>query len=415
MGSVEIVIAVLLVILIAAVVVVGLRLGSGNPTPVATPIDPTTISVAVQSAINVDAIATGVRGAVEAQMRQTAQEALARNIEQANNVANQTLNAQKQSLDQQARALLQPLEERLNQLTKSVGDLHTTYTSEQATVVALQGQINSLLDSTTSLRNALKSPTARGAWGENQLRNVVSVAGMQNYCDYTEQFTGSENERLQRPDAVINLPTGGRLAVDAKAPLSAYLRMQDATDPAVQESELKQHAKDLRGHVKTLADKKYWEQFGHNTPDFVVMFIPGESFVADALKADTALMEDAMKMRVLIASPVNLLALLLTVAKGWQAQKLAEHAEQVARLGAELYDRVDTVLDSVDKVGNNLQRATNAYNTMVGSLESRLLVTMRKFRELDVVQGEVKELKPIELAPRPITAPELKDAPRELE
>ena len=415
MGDVEAVIIVLLVVLIGAVVIVGLRMSQSSPAAPTPALDPTSISAAVQSAINVDAIATGVRGAVEAQMRQTAQEALAKNIEQANTVANQALNVHKQSLNQQARSLLQPLEERLNQLAKSVGDLQSTYTSEQATVVALQGQINSLLDSTTSLRNALKSPTARGAWGENQLRNVISVAGMQNYCDFTEQFTGSENERLQRPDVVINLPTGGRIAVDSKAPLSAYLRMQDAPDTATQENELKQHAKDLRGHVKTLADKKYWEQFGHNTPDFVVMFIPGESFVADALKADTALMEDAMKMRVLIASPVNLLALLLTVAKGWQAQKLAEHAEQVARLGAELYDRVDTVLDSVDKVGSNLQRATTAYNSMVGSLESRLLVTMRKFRELDVVQGEIKDLKPIESAPRPITAPELKDTPRELE
>ena len=231
---------------------------------------------------------------------------------------------------------------------------------------------------------------------------------MENYCDFTEQFTGTENERNQRPDVVIKLPTGGRIAVDSKAPLSAYMRMQEANDVATQDAELKQHSKDLRAHMKTLAEKKYWDQFGHNTPDFVVMFIPGEGFLADALKADTTLLDDAMQSRVLVASPVNLLALLLTVAKGWQSHHLNEQAEVVAQLGSELYERVGKVLDEVIKMGRAIGTTNTAYNDMVASLEGRLLVTLRRFKELGVVQenAPIAEISPVDKSPRQLMSPE---------
>ena len=409
----EIVIAILLLVLIGAVVVVGSRLStrpSSAPVPpvLAPPVDIAPIVEAVKAAIDVNAISAGVKGAVETQMLTTAQQALAQNNEQAKQQAAHTLEAQQAALDQQAKLLLQPLEDRLNQLTQTVGNLHTNYTEEKSAVEALRLQLTDLQTSTTSLREALKSPTARGSWGENQLRNVVRLAGMENYCDFTEQFTGSENERLQRPDVVINLPTGGRIAVDSKAPLNSYLKMQDATETSVKEAELKNHAKDLRSHVKTLAEKKYWDQFGHDTPDFVVMFIPGEGFVADAMKADTLLLDDAMKARVLIASPINLLALLLTVAKGWQSRKLNEHAEMVAKEGKDLYERMTKVLEDIVKMGTALGTATTAYNGLIGSVESRLMVTMRRLKDLGVVQENApeKSVKPIEQVPRVLRAPE---------
>jgi DNA recombination protein RmuC len=407
----ESVIVLLLVVLIAAVALVALKVSRPTPSSGAAPLDTNAIVASVQTAIDVNAIAASVKGAIETQMLQTATQALANNNKQAEQQANQTLTAQKDALDQQTRLLLKPFEERIKQLAESVGQLQTTYSQEQGTIGQLANQLAGLQDTTTSLKRALKSPTAAGSWGENQLRNVIRLAGMENYCDFTEQFTGAENERIQRPDVVINLASGALLAVDSKAPLAAYMRMQETDEVSIKENELKQHAKDLRSHVKTLADKRYWDQFGHASPDFVIMFIPGEGFVSDAMRADTTLMEDAMKMRVLIASPVNLLSLLLTVSKSWQSHQLAEHAEKVAQLGVELHDRVGVVIDEINKMGKNLGTATNAYNVMVGSFESRLLVTLRKFKDLGVVKDDVKEVKALENTPRAINAIEAGQLP----
>ena len=422
--TVQTLIVVLLVILIGAVAFFGFQMRRPQapqaPAPVVVPpVDMTPIIEAVKASIDVNAISTGVKGAVEAQMLSTAQQALAANNAHVAEQAAQTLSHQQDALDARTKELLQPFQERISALTKQVAELKTSYDTEQGKITTLAGQIGSLQDTTTSLRNALKSPTARGSWGENQLRNVIRLAGMENYCDFTEQFTGTENERSQRPDVVINLPTGGRIAVDSKAPLNAYLRMQDATDVATQEAELKAHAKALKDHAKVLAEKKYWDQFGHSTPDFVVMFIPGEGFVADAMKADTTLMDEAMKSRVLIASPVNLLALLLTIAKGWQSHRLNEQAEVVAKLGAELYDRVGKVVDEVVKMGRAIGTTNTAYNAMVASLEGRLLVTLRRFKDLGVVQenAPVAEISPVDSTPRPLTSPEaqaLPEPPKEL-
>ena len=184
--------------------------------------------------------------------------------------------------------------------------------------------------------------------------------------------------------------------------------MQDAKDAAGQDEELKNHAKDIRVHVKALADKKYWEQFGHNTPDFVVMFIPNEGAVADAMKSDINLLADAMKDRVLIASPVNLLALLLTVAKGWQSHQLEENAAKVAKLAKEMHERVGVVVNHVVKMGDALGTVLTTYDAMVGSMETRLLVTMRNFKDLGVVQENepMKNIAAIGKSPREIKAAE---------
>jgi DNA recombination protein RmuC len=410
----ESVIILLLVVLIAAVGIgVVAVLKKVQQTQVAAPLDTDAIARTVQTAINLDAISTSVRGAIETQMLTTAQQALASNNEQAQQNAKQTLDSQSAAIDAQAKLLLQPIAQQMQSLQTTVKDLQTSYTAEKATVEQLLGQINVLQDSTTSLRNAMKSPTARGSWGENQLRTIMRLAGMENYCDYTEQFTGGEAERTQRPDAVINLPTGGRIAVDSKFPFSAYLRMQESQDAATQDAELKNHAKDIRLHVKALADKKYWDQFGHNAPDFVVMFVPNEGAVADAMRTDINLLADAMKDRVLIASPVNLLALLLTIAKGWQSHQLDENAEKVAKLAKEMYERVGFVLDHVVKMGNNLKTVNISYDAMIGSMEQNLLVTMRRFKELGVVQENepMETLKAIDRVPREVKAPEAAQIP----
>lgn len=411
----------LLLILIAAVVVVGLKIAAGSnnagpqaPITVTAPqVDMAPIIEAVKASIDVKAISAGVQGAVQTEMLKTAQQALASNNEQAQQNAKQTLESQTAAIDAQAKLLLQPIAQQMQTLQDTVQGLQTSYTAEKATVEQLLGQINVLQDSTTSLRNAMKSPTARGSWGENQLRTIMKLAGMENYCDYTEQFTGGEAERTQRPDAVVNLPTGGRIAVDSKFPFSAYMRMQDSQDAATQDAELKNHAKDIRTHVKALADKKYWDQFGHNAPDFVVMFIPNEGAVGDAMRSDINLLADAMKDRVLIASPVNLLALLLTIAKGWQSHQLEENAEKVAKLAKEMYDRVGVMLEHVVKMGSNLKTVNVSYDAMIGSMEQNLLVTMRRFKELGVVQENepMKSLEALDRVPRAVKAPEAAQIP----
>lgn len=341
--------------------------------------------------IDADALTVAIRGGVEAEVRRAmteSQQAAAQRTEE-------LFRTQSQLIDQQ-----------IVTLSGAVTSLKDSYEQEKGTIGQLASQLSTLQNSTTSLANALKSPTARGSWGENQLRNVIQLAGMEPYCDYDEQFTGGEAERNQRPDVVIRLPNGAFLAVDAKAPLAAYQRMQDESDPARKDLELKAHVKAIRDHVKALADKRYWEQFPA-APDFVVMFIPGEGFVSDAMRYDPTLLEEAMRSRVLIASPVNLLALLLAVAKGWQAHSVAEHAARVATLGEELYKRVGTVLDKVARMGNGLKTATSAYNDMVGSIEGRMLVTLREFKGLGVVQGDDITSPPtIDLVGRELTAPE---------
>ncbi len=348
------------------------------------------------------ALVEAVRTAVDSQVRQVTQEAL----NNANAQVDRLYTARSQTMTSDAKTLLDPVAAQLIELRGAVTSLQTSYDKNIGLSGAISTQIEQLNTTTSALHGALKSSSARGAWGEQQLRNVIELAGMESYCDFDEQTTLANNDRLQRPDAVIRLPNDSRVVIDAKTPLDAYLRAQEAPDLATQERFLQEHAKAVREHAKVLADKKYWTQFDR-APEYVIMFIPGESFLSDALRADPTLLEVAMRSRVLIASPVNLLALLLAVAKGWQAFQIAEHAEKIALLGKELYERIDTVLEHVDKTGRGLETAIKAYNSMVGSLESRVLPTLRKFKETGIAVGEVEDVKAIDSAPRQLSAPEL--------
>ncbi|MFZ9628539.1 MAG: DNA recombination protein RmuC [Ilumatobacteraceae bacterium] len=381
-----------LVVVMAVVLVIVTRRG---PVPLQGPGAPP---------MDAEALVAAVRTAVEAEVRRTARDELA----QGERRTAELIDTRGHLLDAQTKSLLVPFEQKLRELSESVTRLSDSYVGEQRAVSALGEQIVALQGATSTLASALKSSTARGSWGENQLRNIVQLAGMESFCDYAEQVTGGDGERQQRPDMVVRLPNGAMIAVDAKAPLAAYLRMQDATDEPTRSVELKAHARALRDHAKALADRKYWQQFD-TAPEFVIMFVPGEGFVSDAMRTDPDLQQTAMQQRVIIASPANLLAVLLAVAKGWQAHQVAQHAELVASLGAEVYERVGVVLDSVKKVGSGLSSATNAYNAMVGSLESRLLVTLRKFADLGVVSGSVAQPSPIEHSVRELRAPEVTD------
>ena len=347
------------------------------------------------------ALVDAVRTAVDAQVGKATQQAL----ENVNSQIDRTYEARTQTLTSETKSLLDPVATQMNELRNAVTALQSNYTNTVGVTQTISKQIESLNQTTSALQSALKSSSARGAWGEQQLRNVIELAGMLPYCDFLEQTTVTGNDKIQRPDAVIKLPNNGCVVIDSKTPLDAYLKAQETSDATLRQQLLNEHAKALAGHAKVLSDKKYFQQFDR-TPEYTIMFIPGESFLADALRADGSLLEVAMRSRVLIASPVNLLALLLAVAKGWQAFQIAENAEKIAAIGRELYERVDTVLESVEKTGRGLETAISAYNKMVGSIEGRMLSTLRKFKDVGVTSAELTEISNIESAPRRLAAPE---------
>ncbi|HIL06865.1 MAG TPA: DNA recombination protein RmuC [Acidimicrobiia bacterium] len=395
-------------VLISAVVVLAVALGYlANQLR-----QRTTDLSAVNSAGRVDTegLVTAVKEAVDAQVGKAAQEALKTNTE----LAGQLIDERTRTLEEQTKNLLQPVTEQMSQLKASVGDLKSTYENNKGSVdrlnESLTQQINELASRTGALAGALKSPSARGAWGENQLRNIIDLSGMASYCDYSEQTMATGDDGGLRPDLTVRLPNGARLAIDSKVPLAAYLRMQEIDDSAAREAEMKSHVRAMQAHVKALADKRYWSLFD-DAPDFVVMFVPGESFLADALRTEPGLVDEAMRQRVVIASPMSLMALLLTVARGWQTTLLAENAKKVEEHGRELHRRVGTTLAAMAKTGRGLESATKAYNEMVGSVESRVLPTLRKFSELGVSGEELPEVKPVESATRDLTSRELESGP----
>ena len=360
--------------------------------------------------VDTEGLVAAVKEAVDARVGKAAQEALKSNTE----LANQLIDERSRTLEEQTKNLLQPVTEQMHQLKASVGDLKSTYEKNRGSVDSLNEsltqQINELTSHTGALAGALKSSSARGAWGENQLRNIIDLSGMASYCDFSEQPTAASDDGALWPDLTVRLPNGAFLVVDSKVPLASYLRMQEIDDSAAREAELKGHVKAMQKHVKALSDKRYWELFD-DAPDFVVMFVPGESFLADALRAEPGLVDEAMRQRVVIASPMSLMALLLTIARGWQTTLLADNAKKVEEHGRELHRRVGTTLTAMAKTGRGLETATKAYNEMVGSVESRVLPTLRRFSELGVSGEELPEVKPVETSARDMTSRELESGP----
>ena len=303
--------------------------------------------------------------------------------------------------------IVKPVSETLKKLEKQVGDLEG---KREGAYQALTQQVTNLDKETRSLVTALRAPASRGRWGEVQLKRVVELAGMVEYCDFTEQETLTSDDGRLRPDIIVRLPSNRCVVVDAKAPLQAYLDAIDCPDEDARQAKLAQHARQVKDHLVKLASKTYWKQLGES-PEFVVMFLPGESFYSAALEQDPSLIEFGADNRVILATPTTLIALLKAVAYGWRQEQLAEDAQRIASLGAELYVRLVKVVEHITRIGKGLGTAVDAYNGAVGSLESRLLVQARKFREFAApVEREIETLLPIERQVRFMDAVELTES-----
>ena len=319
----------------------------------------------------------------------------------------------KGDLDQRRLAVEQmvsPLREALEKVQTGMEGIES---ARQQAYAGLTAQVRGLTEThdrlrteTANLAGALRSPQARGRWGEVQLRRVVELAGMVPHCDFVEQMTVQRAGITRRPDVVIKLPGRRYLAVDAKVPLSAYLQAHETGDDDKRAMLLREHARALRGHVNALSDKAYWEQFPE-APDFVVLFIPGEPFLAAAYEFEPELFEYAHARRVLLATPTTLIALLQSVAVGWKQESIAEDARAVCQVGLELYKRLSTMGEHVAAVGKALDKAVEAYNRQVGSMESRVMVTARKLASLELGESELAPLEPVERTTRLPQAPEL--------
>ncbi len=263
-----------------------------------------------------------------------------------------------------------------------------------------------LREQTQALVTALRRPEARGRWGELQLRRVVELAGMTARCDFDEQVAVRAADGAQRPDMVVRLAGGKNIVVDSKVSLAAYLEAAESRDEGVRSARLAAHARHLREHVDRLAAKAYWTAVSP-TPEFVVLFIPGEAFLAPALEHDPGLLEYAMANRVHIATPTTLVTMLRTAHYAWQQAALSDNARAVFDLGRELYDRIGGMGRHVDRLGRALTNAVSTYNQAVGSLENRVLVSARKLNQLGVVEAELEPPRPVEETTRAISAPEL--------
>ena len=306
-------------------------------------------------------------------------------------------------------------------LTKFEAKVQALEVAREGAYQGLVQQVSQLLDTgrqlrseTSNLVQALRSPVIRGQWGEIQLRRVVEMAGMLNYCDFLEQETVRTETGTLRPDLIVKLPAGKTIVVDAKAPVAQFLDAMAVADEAERKAKLQAFARLVRDRVGELGRKSYWDQFEH-TPELVVMFLPGDHFYSAALQEDPALLEYGVEQKVLIATPVNLIGLLRAIAYGWRQEAIAANAKEISELGAELYKRIADLGGHWLDLGRNLTRTVDAFNSAVGSLESRVLVSARRFRELGAASGavDIAAVEPVEKAPRSLKVLDISTAAKD--
>lgn len=306
---------------------------------------------------------------------------------------------------------LKQVDEQVRALEKSRAEAYGTLTSQVASLLDSQKALQS---ETGNLVKALREPQARGRWGELQLRRVLELAGMLEYCDFRSQETITNDERRFRPDVIVELPGGKHIVIDAKAPLAAYLAALEAPDELTRRARLTDHLRQIKQHIDMLSAKSYWAQLPC-TPEFVVLFLPGEVFFRAALDADPELIEYGVSQKVIVASPTTLIALLKAVAYGWNQKNLAESARQISEAGRQLYERLCTMTGYVEDMGKKLAGAVKSYNEMLGSMERRVFPLARKFPDHDrsLLPEWLPEIEQIEKTPRELESPDWQESGEE--
>ncbi len=364
------------------------------------------------------------QSSLKAAFQEMAQDSLARNNKMFLELAEQKLNAHEEKTKAELSAkekavdsLIKPIHEALNKTREQIDSLEKTraqaYGSIKTEIEKMSSSQQQLRDETSKLVTALRRPEIRGQYGELTLRRLAELAGMTNRCDFDEQVTVTDEDgKMSRPDMVVRLPDNGTIVVDAKTPMDAYLSAVEANDDVERSAALLRHSKNVSARVKELAGKAYWSQFP-NSPDFVLLFIPGDQFLTAALDHNPNLLDEALRQKVMLVTPTSLVALLKVVAYGWLQLSLAENAEEIKKLAEDLYDRMGTFTNHLGKVGKQLESSVKSYNQAIGSLETRVLPVTRKFTELGVQPGKNTPVEPpmIETIPRPITEALVPDSP----
>jgi DNA recombination protein RmuC len=314
-----------------------------------------------------------------------------------------------------AGALFQPVRESLDKVQEHLISVDRaregSFRAVTTQLVQLGDAQKELRDAAEGLSRSLRSPNARGRWGEIQLRRIVELAGMTNNCDFDEKPSLFTDTGRQTPDLVVKLPGGASIVIDAKVPIDGYLAASDARTDADRQHALTAHVRQVKDHLRALGSKEYWKQF-EPSPEFVVMFLPLEPLLPAALEVDGTLLDQAASLRVIPATPLTLLALLKAVALGWRQEHVAKNAERIQQIGKELYERLVTMVTHLESVGKNIKQSADSYDRLVGSLEQKVLPGARRFKELGVHSAdELEQVEPLRLVVRPVTKPELTESP----